>query len=408
MLHRRSFLVASLMGCASSRTVLADMSHMEHMHDRPQACAEATLACAATATPAFAPDGALWLAARSGNRIFVVKSLDHGGSFSPPMVITPDSATLDWGPDSRPKIVIAQDGRVIVAYATFRDDRFNGEVFHTLSTDGGLTFAPAKPITADAESQRFVTLAIDADGSIFSAWLDKRGRAQANAKDEAYVGAALAFAWSRDGGASFSPAEIVRERTCECCRIGVAFAGEGRPVALFRNIFDGSVRDHAVVTFADRETPGPIYRVSDDDWRTDACPHQGPSLAITPDGGYHAAWFTAGKARRGLFYARSLDGGKSFSEPMRIGDSERAPSRPDLLSAAGKVWLAWKEFDGEETSIMVMVSRDDGAHWGEARRVAATREETDHPILVGDGRRAFLSWQAQKDGYRLIELEDAS
>lgn len=408
MLHRRTFLLASLTSCVARRATAADMITMAHMHKRPPACAEASLTCAQTSTPVFAPDGGLWLAARAGDKIFVVKSSDRGRSFSSPVVITPEAATLDWGPDSRPAIVVDGAGRVVVAYGTFRDDKYNGEVFCTLSTDGGRSFAPPTPITTDAESQRFVALALDSDGSIFSAWLDKRGRVQAKAKGESYVGAGLAFAWSRDGGATFEPAKIAQERTCECCRIGVAFAGSGRPVALFRNIFEGSVRDHAVVTFSDREMPGPIYRVSDDDWETDACPHQGPSLAVTPDGAYHAAWFTVGKTRKGLFYARSGDGGKSFSEPMAVGRADRAPSRPYLLSAAGKLWLGWKEFDGDATSIMVIVSHDDGERWSEPRLAATTREESDHPILLTDGDRAFLSWQTQKEGYRLFELEDAS
>jgi hypothetical protein len=179
---------------------LAQMSH-EH-HQGRETCADLTFACAGTVTPAFAPDGALWVAARVNNQIFVAKSLDHGRSFSPPVVITPDAVTLDGDPDARPKIVVDRAGRVIVAYSTFRDKKFNGQLFYTRSIDGGKTFAAPQPITADAESQRFIAVAIDSDGSIFSAWLDKRNRAAAKEKGETYAGAGLAFAWSRDHAAN--------------------------------------------------------------------------------------------------------------------------------------------------------------------------------------------------------------
>jgi hypothetical protein len=99
-----------------------------------------------------------------------------------------------------------------------------------------------------------------------------------------------------DGAMTFSEAGIAKDNTCECCRLGIAFAGAGRPVVLFRNIFGASVRDHAVTTFADPTTPGPIYRVSVDDWGTDVCPHHGPSLSIGDDGTYHVTWFTDGRA----------------------------------------------------------------------------------------------------------------
>jgi hypothetical protein len=78
----------------------------------------------------------------------------------------------------------------------------------------------------------------------------------------------------------------------------------------FRDIFEDTVRDHAVGTFVDAQTSGPIHRVSVDDWKTDACPHHGPTPAIAADGTYHVAWFTNGRARKGLFYALSHDGGR--------------------------------------------------------------------------------------------------
>ena len=71
-----------------------------------------------------------------------------------------------------------------------------------------------------------------------------------------YPGAALAYAWE-DGDADFDKTSIALDNTCECCRLGLAFAGAGRPAVMFRNIFPGSVRDHAVLTFQGANTPGP-------------------------------------------------------------------------------------------------------------------------------------------------------
>lgn len=332
-------------------TTNASLALMSHEHKGRETCADLSLACAATVTPVFAPDGALWIAARVNNQIFVAKSLDHGRSFTSPVVITPDSVTLDGGPDARPKILVDRAGRVIVAYATFRDKKYNGQLFYTRSIDGGKTFAAPQPITSNTESQRFIAMAIDSDGSVFSAWLDKRNRAIAEKNGGSYAGAGLAFAWSRDHAASFSDARIAHDNTCECCRIAIAFAGRGHPVVLFRNLFDMSVRDHAVMTFVGPNKPGLVYRVSDDDWAIDACPHHGPSLAVTRDGTYHATWFTSGRVRKGLFYARSIDRGRSFSEPLPVGDSDHAPGRPDLLGNDGKIYLAWKELDGVHTSV---------------------------------------------------------
>lgn len=371
-------------------------------------CMEPSLACAVSATPSFAPDGSLWIVWSAGGQVSVARSSDLGRSFGPAVAVSPGRARIDTGADARPKIVVDPGGRIVVTYTVIKDDAYNGEVFFTRSIDGGASFAPPRPITDDTTSQRFETLAIDPAGSVVAAWLDKRPRVAAKAAGKDYIGAALAYAWSNDGGESFTTTRLAQDNTCECCRLGIAFAGPARPVILWRNVFNGTVRDHAVTTFVDRQTAGPIYRVSVDEWATDACPHHGPSLAVSADGVYHAAWFTEGSVRQGLFYARSTDGGRSFSAPLPVGDPSRQASRPQLYAATDGLWLAWKEFDGEHTTVAAMISRDGGASWSAPHVVGQTTDASDHPLLIGNGRSTFLSWLTRKEGYRLFRLGAAS
>jgi hypothetical protein len=385
----------------------AASAQMSHHHVSEAACDTTELRCATKVTPAFAPDGTLWLAWMAGGRISVASSKDRGKTFSTPVAVVDQPLALDWGPDARPKMVVDRHNRIVIAFSIFRDKNFNGEVLYTRSVDGGHSFAKPVPITPNTESQRFEQLALDADGSVFVARLDKRNRAQARADNRSYNGAGLFFAWSKDGGGTYSAARMVKDNTCECCRIAVAFAGLGRPAVLFRNIFPGSVRDHAIVTFRDPATPGEIYRVSHDDWKTESCPHQGPSLAISPRGTYHAVWFTGGGVRKGLFYARSTDGGERFSEPMAVGRPDRNASRPYVLASASDTAIAWKEFDGEKTTVKLMTSGDDGITWSQPKVIAATTDASDHPLLVSHGPEAFLSWMTKADGYRIVPIEDA-
>lgn len=372
------------------------------------ACAGQELACASAATPLLLPDGTLWLAWAAGGTVSVARSADGGHSFGPATAVDPETRVIDVGPDARPKIVRDAAGRITVAWSYFKDEDWDAQVLVSRSTDDGHSFTPPHPLSGDPASQRFEALELTPSGDLFAAWIDKRDAAQARKDGRAYPGAALAYAWSRDGGDTFTDARIARDNSCECCRLAVALDGAGHPAVLFRNIYGADVRDHAVTTFTDAGVPGPIYRVSVDDYEINGCPHHGPSLAISPGGTYHAAWFTDGKVRQGVFYARSADGGRSFSPPMLLAGPDKQGARPYVLATAQGVWLAWKEFDGENTQVRVEVSRDDGATWSPPQTVAQTDDESDHPLLVSDGHRTFLSWMTHKQGYRLIPLDAAS
>ena len=376
------------------------------MASPPPNCKEVALKCADKATPFFAADGALWVAWSANGRVAVQRSADLGRSFSAPLFVNRQPEKLDAGADSHPQLVVDAKGGIVAAYTLAVGADYAGKVFVARSNASRTDFDPPQPLTDNTASQRFVAFALDPSGEVFAAWIDKRNLVAAAMAKQKYDGAALAFAWS-NGSKEFEVTRIAQDNTCECCRIGVAFAGDHKPAVMWRNMFAGGVRDHAVMTFEGNK-PGPVYRVAVDDWKLDACPHQGPSLAIAANGTYHATWFTEGRNRQGLFYARSTDGGRMFSAPMAVGDKENLASRPFVFALADTVWLAWKEFDGEQSVVSIMESKDDGVTWTKRREVARTTDASDHPLLVSRGKDIFLSWATLNEGYRLIKVGNAS
>ncbi len=230
-------------------TAVSDTSHHNHGGAAPmqgnaapsKSCKEISLNCARTATPLMSEDGTLWLIWDASGRVLVSKSKDLGKTFGAPSeVFREEKASLDNGPDARPKLARDGKGRIIAAFAT-RDEKYNGKVFLSSSTDDGATFTPARALAPASPSQRFETIAFDPAGRLFTAWIDKSNAAAARSKGEKYAGAALAYTWDADKS-SGAKTLIARDNSCECCRISVAFAGAGRPVIMFRNIFDNSVR----------------------------------------------------------------------------------------------------------------------------------------------------------------------
>lgn len=399
---RKRFQLVVLLAAVAGTSAVPAQDHQQHSAGSGGRCDGPEFACAIEATPAFASDGSLWLAWSSASRVYAARSADGGRSFSPPVQVTPGPARLDHSADTRPQIVVDPAGGVTVGYAVMTEVQFQGEILHAHSRDGR-TFPTPRPVSVNPAGKRFLSLARDPGGALFAAWVDKRDLAAAKAAGRPYAGAAVFGAWSRDGGTTFGEPVAIRANTCECCRVAVDFAGAGRPVVLWRNLF-GRARDHAITTFTGPEAVGPVHRVSDDDWEIDACPHHGPALAVAPDGTYHVAWFTASDRRKGLFYARSVDAGATFSTPLPIGAPGRQPARPQLLALGDDLWLAWREYDGKATEVLVIHSGNGGKSWSGRQVVARSASNADHPLLASDGRRAFVSWLTRAEGYRLLPL----
>lgn len=367
------------------------------------ACDDPKPDCAMTVSPAFDARGRLWVAFSVGKSVYVAASTDGGKNFLAPVTIASVAdGVIDAHGDARPKIVALDNGTLIASYTTRPDKQMIGTIFTARSTDGGKSFSAPQAMLSEG-GQRFETLTVTPKGRIYAGWLDKTNLMKAKAEGKPFHGSGVAFAWSDDGGQTFSGKKILMDHACECCRMASALDRDGLPVFAWRQVFDGQIRDHYAAKLSADGATLTGGRVSDDNWAIDSCPHHGPALAIDA-AGWHVAWFTKGKNRQGLFYAHSADGGKSFSAPEKLGDDARAPSHPALLSVKGRLYRVWKEFDGEATTIPMQMSRDGGKSWSAPRVVARTADASDHPLLLAGKGAAFLSWATHREGYRLLPL----
>ncbi len=356
---------------------------------------------AATAT--FDTKGGLWLASVKDGHVMVSHSDDRGKTFSAPVLVNPEQEYVAADGENRPKILVGGNGIVYVSYTRALETPFAGDVRFSRSVDGGKSFSA--PLTVndnlDPITHRFDAMGINGRGQVYITWLDKRDAAAANKKGEKYSGIAVYHAVSEDEGKRFRPNAKVADHTCECCRIAMAMDTDGYPVIAWRHIYDTNIRDHALVKLDGKMAP---VRFSHENWNIAACPHHGPSLSIAADGVYHAAWFSNAPGHQGLFYAHSADQGKAFSAPLHFGNPEAQPAHPYVLSLGSRVYLVWKEFDGESTAILGMNSGDGGKSWSVPEKLASTSEVSDWPMLISENGKAYLSWNTKNEGYRLIEI----
>lgn len=398
-----------------TQSVDAATPKMQHDHNAAassgrceQSNASPSLDCAHTPSAVFDSDGKLWLAWVFGEHVYVNTSDDHGKTYSTPVQVNRVAEKIYANGENRPKIVIADNGHIYISWTQQLAERFSGHIRFSRSVDGGKHFSD--PIIVNDHrvitSHRFEALAVNQRGDIYLAWLDKRDLLAAKKAGQPYQGAALYYAVSTDAGLSFERNEKIIDSTCECCRVAMAIDNDQLPVVLWRHVFGDNVRDHALVKFNDRQQAGEVVRVSHDQWQIEACPHHGPDISIADDGRYHLVWFNNAAERHGLFYAHSADQGKTFSTPLNFGNYKAQAAHPQVISSGQRVYLLWKEFDGQQARLISMQSSDSGETWGSPRVIAKTTGASDHPLLIAEGNKVYGVWHRRGEHYQLFSLEE--
>lgn len=388
----------------ASNTHAAHTDHAAHVDHADHAAHAAAPVPIVTTT--FDDVGTLYAVAADDDVVTLTTSHDAGRTFTAPVPVTPEPEALDANGEARPKVAIGRNGEVLVSWTRKGEALYTGDIRFARSTDGGRTFSPPVTINDDElpVGHRFDSLGVAPDGTVVLTWIDKRDLERATTRGEGYAGAAVYMAISDDGGATFLPNTKVRDHSCECCRIAMAFEGDSTPVLFWRHVLPGGVRDHVVVRLTDATSPTEPARVGHENWEIEACPHHGPAFTISPSGRYHFAWFTgAVSTGNAVLYAHSDDAGVSTSAPFQIGSGQLG-GHPSLAVTPGRVWLAWKEWrDDNSTVVRVMDSHDDGTTWSAAREVAAAPGSSDRPFLTTRGDDVFLSWTDPR-GLRVIAV----
>ncbi|MFI3189752.1 MAG: sialidase family protein [Methylococcales bacterium] len=382
---------------------------MSHKPPKKGVCADAKAPplslCADTVTATFDNKGTLWAVWTNNESIYVQSSTDKGNRFTAPVLVNAKPETVAAENESRPKIKVDAKGNIYLTWVITLDKKRSTYVRFSRSTDGGKHFSTPVTVNDNLEviRHRFDSLAVGKNGEIFVAWLDARDTEASKKAGKEFKGLTLYYSTSTDGGKHFSPNKAIAEHVCECCRIDTTIASDNTPVVVWRHIFDGGIRDHALVKFKDWQTPDTMQRLSQENWKIDACPHHGPAITVAKSGIYHAVWFSGAESKQGLFYGYSTDQGKHFSESINF--AKEGASHPFVLAVNKQVFVTWQTFDGKTNRALVMKSNDEGKTWSAPNVLAETTEMADEPFLVSDGQGVYLSWHVTQKEYQLIAIQ---
>jgi hypothetical protein len=300
--------------------------------------------------------------------------------------------------ESPPKIAYASDGSLAALYVVGKvapGKRFPlGALRFARSPDGGRSWEHPVTITDDSAfgSHNFHALHIARDGTIYAAWLDGRS------------GQSHAFATrSGDGGKTWAPNHpISTGEACPCCRTALATAPGGVVYAAWRAVLPGNIREIVVARSSDRgSTWSEPVRVQTDQWQVDACPHAGPALAVDSRNRLHVTWWSGKEGAAGVFYARSDDGGKTFTHATPLGTAEFSqPAHVQLaVGDSGVVAVAWDDGTLRTPRIALRISRDGGDDFWPAHYASVEGRAASFPVLALNGKRLTVAWTEQSADY---------
>jgi len=379
--------------------VQATNAHEGHSHETHPDVVTSSLAVSVTADYA----GRVWMAQVKQGQVWVLASDDAGQHFNAGIAVNATPMNVAADAESRPMIAVDANGGMYVIWTELLKKNQASYLWFARSIDGGKHFeAPYLVHQHRAEmTHRYGALQVAADGAITVAWLDKRDMLAAKAAGKTYEGAAIYYAVSRDQGKSFGPEQKLADHSCECCRIAMASKPDGTVAMLWRHVFDGNERDHAMAEIGPQGHPV-LVRASYGHWKLDGCPHHGAALAVGEGFGYHLAYFDGAGDKPGLRIARMDGQAWVTSPPRRFGDAKKNAGHPALLSVGDQVWLAWQEHDSSGADIVAMASSDGGRTWDAPLVMLHSNGKLDYPQWLTLQGRATLVINSADKGLQLI------
>ncbi len=337
------------------------------------------------ANPTVAANGAFVAVAFSAATIssmdiFVATSTDGGATFGAAVQVNRVAGEARVSGEEPPRIALVPrrgaTPEIVIVWTAKAGTTW--KLLSARSLDGGRTYSASAPVPgSDSEGSRgWESVAVDATGRVSVLWLDHRDLIAADGAHQHSAPAAsgatpapmvmpkgdpteraalsqLMFATlpaSRPTSARTTALSIARS-VCYCCKTALAVSGDA-VYAAWRHVYPSGERDIAFTmsTNGGRTFAAPL-RVSDDHWKLDGCPDNGPAMAIDASRRAHVVWPTTAEGKNAtakdamalsIYYAVSRDG-KSFTPRTRVPTRGPASHPQIVMLPNGASLVAWDE-----------------------------------------------------------------
>ena len=300
--------------------------------------------------------------AGSNAEIFFAVSHDNGLTFSEPENISETSRT-SYEPQ-----VICEGNNVYVVWTDVTPG--NQDIFFARSTNGGLTFSEPENISENAEQSEFPQISSEGN-NVYVVWHEFTAAGDVD----------IFFARSTDRGMTFSEPENISENAGASLLPQISSEGNNVYVVWIEStssdVFFARSTDRGM-TFSEPENISENTGFS-------------LQLQISSEGNnVYVVWIDTNPGNRQVFFARSTDGGLTFSEPDNISESAGDSTSLQISSEGNNVYVGWNE--NPSSDVFSVRSTNNGLTFSEPENISETTGSAQGAQISSEGNNVYVVW----------------
>jgi hypothetical protein len=118
----------------------------------------------------------------------------------------------------------------------------------------------------------------------------------------------------------------------------------------------------------------------------------------------YVTWSVGEEEDRSILFARSTDGGKTFSSPVSMSGSSRSTVfNPEVSSSGNNVYVVWQgQSKNGNQDIFLRKSSDYGSTFGEIENISNDPGGSGNPEVTVDGNSTHIAWEGTTPGNNFI------
>ena len=284
--------------------------------------------------------------------VYMRTSRDFGATWGP------EARVSDFPFDSWVPTLAVSGKNVAVAWVDLRDG--NEEEYFQLSTDGGATWGPNTRLTSDAADS----------------W----------APSLVWQGETLHFVWFDRRDAGLSHRQVEEQLDAIMARLGLP--PEPAPAPSLFIYYLPPFHDRLARKLQKIQAAAPAWIAAGGDAKT-----LGTELAEYER--LFRNWSTGWE----IYSNRSEDGGRTWGPDTRLTNASDVSARPSAAVWGKDLHIVWFDSrDGEGSEVYYKRSSDGGKTWSEDERVTEAPGDSAHPVVAAGRGVVHVLWHDLRDG----------